>query len=1372
MEEAAESVAERYVPLELLGRGGMGAVYRVRDERDGRELAFKRLSAQASAERVTAELFEREFHTLSQLAHPRIIEVYDYGIDAEGAYYTMELLAGQDVRALGKTHWRRTCEILRDVASSLAILHSRRLLHGDVSPRNVRCTLDGRAKLLDFGAMMPMGVAKRVVGTPPFIAPELLHIQALDGRSDLYALGALGYYLLTGRQAYPAEQVRQLRDIWRRPLQLPMLLEPEVPAALSGLIVELLQLNRDARPRSAAVVMERLCSIAALPYEETGEVARAYLATPTLVGRDAQLAVVRERLVSAMRGSGSVIVASGPGGSGRSRFVDACVLEAKLLGSQVVRLDRSAAEHGEFGAAAELCRQLFELAPKPARQAAQLHGAVLAHVVGAELTQTTPAETRPDRRALLLALRDFTLSVVRSLRLLIAVDDADRIDEASVSLLMALGQKAKRRSLCLVLSLDSEGDGSAALDLLVSDAETVTLDPLSEPQTEQLMAAVFGDASHVLTIARGVHAVARGNPRATMQLATHLVDQGIARYEAGSFTLPERLREQDLPPSLAAALEKRIGMLDADALELARVLALSEPSEVPVANYAELTTHLDRARAYRSIDQLVQVQVLESQGDRYRLGDPTWRSVLAAGSTAQARLAGHARLARLFEQVGGTLTRRSYHLMESEQPEAAIRLILTQYLKDPNEPQDPLADYVPGLIDQLERAALAAESLGLPAQWRVELRMKVSGASQFLGDLERFRRVAPPLMAELERDTGLLEYQALDASLEPMARLTEALTRTQQRYDATPASERGLPLIDAIRELARLSAIFTGMAMVSQDYALLARVPSLEAFAPLSPAVSVIHAFISAQRDIMKSRDALGCAALLELVARIEQPDGAGLGKLYQDSLKLGALYIVGLCEASWGVAGAGARVADLERSAGHRVNAQRVHVVCQLMQGNADAAAAAQRRAELTMLQDGQQQRYPGTTARAELYACWLSADLAGLKQISERIAKMTERFANWETLMHVSRCLYRLVQGDAAGALMALEPALAVVEPLIYRDWAWVCAAHVQVLVSLGRLEEALELGFRHMQICKELELAGYVRVTQATIEALIAAERADEAIQLTDELLAAAEQKQVRGLALGALYELRALASAASGDEPAFYEFCERCAEEYHTDRNPALAARYQRMFRDVQGRLTRVTPANINASPDAASEGGGHSALSSVYSRLLECNDSASRAQCALTILAEHMGAEHGFLYCLREGQLELVSMLAESDPPEELPAFVQHCLISALAPNVVPTSAPANNATAQFEASPIVRVSPGAEGPYCGAGTMTAPLQTRLAVMYPILLRSKSEGQHVIAGVAVLCISIPQPRMPPEALVDSLASALLEQDDVDPATCLV
>src|SRR5262245_8729840 len=121
MTELEDRIADRYRVVELLGRGGMGAVYRVLDERTDREVALKRLHANASQDRIAEELFEREFHTLSEIAHPRIIEVYDYGVDERGAYYTMELLSGSDLRSLGKVPWQRACELLRDVISSLAI---------------------------------------------------------------------------------------------------------------------------------------------------------------------------------------------------------------------------------------------------------------------------------------------------------------------------------------------------------------------------------------------------------------------------------------------------------------------------------------------------------------------------------------------------------------------------------------------------------------------------------------------------------------------------------------------------------------------------------------------------------------------------------------------------------------------------------------------------------------------------------------------------------------------------------------------------------------------------------------------------------------------------------------------------------------------------------------------------------------------------------------------------------------------------------------------------------------------------------------------------------------------------------------------------
>src|SRR5690349_19864678 len=154
----------------------MASVYRVTDAVRGCDVALKqlRLPEQADRRAAVAALFEREYHTLVQLSHPRVIAVYDYGVNPDlGPYYTMELLGGGDLRDRAPLPWREVCALLFDVCSSLALLHSRRLLHRDISPRNVRCTREGQAKLIDFGTMTAIGVAGgTLAGTPGFMAPE------------------------------------------------------------------------------------------------------------------------------------------------------------------------------------------------------------------------------------------------------------------------------------------------------------------------------------------------------------------------------------------------------------------------------------------------------------------------------------------------------------------------------------------------------------------------------------------------------------------------------------------------------------------------------------------------------------------------------------------------------------------------------------------------------------------------------------------------------------------------------------------------------------------------------------------------------------------------------------------------------------------------------------------------------------------------------------------------------------------------------------------------------------------------------------------------------------------------------------------------
>jgi serine/threonine protein kinase len=203
----------RYELRSELARGGMGVVYRVYDRLARREVAYKRLLREgktSDAKRVA--LFEQEYNALAQLSHPNIVQVYEYGFDAKGPFYTMELLSGSDLYQRAPLSLHEACRVLRDVASALSLVHARRLVYRDISPLNVRLTEDGRAKLIDFGALSRVGRAMEVVGTPAFVAPECLSTHQLDARTDLFSLGALAYWLLTRKSAFPARSRRRTRE--------------------------------------------------------------------------------------------------------------------------------------------------------------------------------------------------------------------------------------------------------------------------------------------------------------------------------------------------------------------------------------------------------------------------------------------------------------------------------------------------------------------------------------------------------------------------------------------------------------------------------------------------------------------------------------------------------------------------------------------------------------------------------------------------------------------------------------------------------------------------------------------------------------------------------------------------------------------------------------------------------------------------------------------------------------------------------------------------------------------------------------------------------------------------------------------------------
>jgi tRNA A-37 threonylcarbamoyl transferase component Bud32 len=273
----------QYTLEEKIGEGGMGVVYRARHAFLQRPTAIKMLRPETINE-VSLARFEREVELASGLTHPNTIDIFDFGPTPDGSFYcVMEFLDGrsleQVVRSEGPLDAHRTGNILRQIAGSLNEAHQRGLIHRDIKPANIMLCEQGGipdfVKVLDFGLARSVepsdgkDVTKTdlIMGTPSYLAPERISDPAkIDQRSDLYAFGAVGHYLLTGRHLYDASNAADLirQIVNQKPSRPSELTSSEIPGELDDLIVCCLERLPEDRPATIQEVLIRLAEIDAL----------------------------------------------------------------------------------------------------------------------------------------------------------------------------------------------------------------------------------------------------------------------------------------------------------------------------------------------------------------------------------------------------------------------------------------------------------------------------------------------------------------------------------------------------------------------------------------------------------------------------------------------------------------------------------------------------------------------------------------------------------------------------------------------------------------------------------------------------------------------------------------------------------------------------------------------------------------------------------------------------------------------------------------------------------------------------------------------------------------------------------------------------
>jgi serine/threonine-protein kinase len=259
----------RFKLIALLGQGAMGRVFRAEDTLMGRHVALKVLpkSLKKGAIKLPADMLINEARAAAAIEHPNAVQIYEVNQAGDVCYVAMELLEGGSlrelVRAAGPMDITRACVLCAEAAEALAAAHAAGVVHRDIKPANLMLSRQGRCKVVDFGLARlespgDWGLAAESVGTPQFIAPEILSGTPASAQSDIYSLGGTLWYLLTGKAPY---QGKDSRDLLRMHMDSPVpdlrSVRPEAPSGLAEAIKTALA----KRPADRFATMEQLARV-------------------------------------------------------------------------------------------------------------------------------------------------------------------------------------------------------------------------------------------------------------------------------------------------------------------------------------------------------------------------------------------------------------------------------------------------------------------------------------------------------------------------------------------------------------------------------------------------------------------------------------------------------------------------------------------------------------------------------------------------------------------------------------------------------------------------------------------------------------------------------------------------------------------------------------------------------------------------------------------------------------------------------------------------------------------------------------------------------------------------------------------------------
>jgi hypothetical protein len=1074
------------------------------------------------------------------------------------------------------------------------------------------------------------------------------------------------YYALTGHHAYPARDFASLPNAWRFGLARPSEVVTGIPEALDALVSDLLQLQPDGRPSNAAEVMARLSAIAGTRIDEQLLVAQAYLSTPTFVGREEELTRIKARTTRAMRKRGTAMLIEGAAGSGRSRLLEAVLLDCKLLGMTVVRADANDGEV-DYGVVRRLLIQLQQVVPDALREAVEPVLPVLGHILpelsaGRDVTLVSPSDLGALRPQLQSAVQQALLGVSQRTPLLLAIDDLHAIDEPSTAAIGLIAQQIQQASLVILATTvrDATPNAASAFKLFSNSARRVQLPNLTQAEAQSLLTSVFG-ASHTLeALTQRLHALSGGSPRDLMRLAQHLVDSGRARYEAGTWSLQTDLDATELPASVSQMLSSRLRQLTGPTVDLARALALCPEKSFSFEECQQLSEREEAGAVLADIEQLTQAEVLRALGDRAVLADRAWVPLLCAGLPPERQRSLHLRLASVFETREAEVFRHAQHLLRAGEVDRALDKFVGHAVasrastdRNPEAFHQLLLALPEDWYESYEQVLQQLHERKRPKSDEFAIRMRLSGMASITG-------VGPhhmnALMLQLKDACGLTDWEQLDPALEPGARLQRAFSQAQARYAGSAERERFTDPVSAIRELATSIRGVMGFAAISLDLPTAQSVPSLRPLFAIAPALALSEQLVQGVQARLTGRIDRARGIYHAVLAGLAVPESTGLPPTYVEYTRLIVMNGLAVLDASCGLPCLEA-ADQIETHPTLQSNAWLVRMVHHLWRGNCHEAERSRKQFEVARIHNSASQTYESTHLPWQVVAYAAMEDLTRLKQSLDEVAPLAVQYPFFNVLLAYGQAEYQRIRGDSAGATVMLTELLGTWTAGTHQVWAQLAASHVRALDESGDAARAVEQGRAYVAAAARAELGAstsrWISLALCVAEAKL---KQADAVRTADETIERCLESGASGLILGLAYEARARVAVLLDDVAGYNRHRALCEEEFAKAANPALSAKLQKLKREAQ-RQNVAPPAPLL---DAAQRG---LAASVVKSRLGACHDANERAHAILDLLAQHSGATEGYLYLIRRDGLSWVASLGSREPTDALHTMAREYVLA-------------------------------------------------------------------------------------------------------------